>query len=303
MRFGADSIDPALRKDVVLMPISGEVVDAIVTVNTDRDTHGVQLASPAGTPIATVSISKDGAGYSDLLAWIVTHAPGPRLAVSGQASSSYAAGLARAVAAAGLVVIETQRCHRKPRCGKGQSDPIDAHIAALTASQFDADQLTTPAAVGDRDALRILLGARQDLTTTTTRQGTRLRALLLRGDDTDRRVARAALTEAVLISLARRPEPPDATRQQSVRHAEIRRLAGVLIGTGRELKANSAQLQTIVDDLAPGLTDQRGIGPISAAQAIVSWSDPATVPNQRRPPALEATSALLQQRPDLLASR
>ncbi|HJT02587.1 MAG TPA: hypothetical protein VJ757_03015 [Pseudonocardiaceae bacterium] len=72
-----------------------------------------------------------------------------------------------------------------------------------------------------------------------------------------------------------------------MRHAEIRRLAVVLIATGRELKANSTQLQTIVDDLVPGLTDRRGLGPISAAQATVSWSDPSTVPNQRQPPAVE----------------
>ena len=254
------------------MPV--EVVDAIVMVNTHHDTHEVQLATPDGTPIATVSISKDSAGYSDLLAWIVTHAPGPRLAVLSQATSGYAAGLARAAAPAGLVVIETPRCHRK-------------HSAAGTALPLDAAALGTPEAVGDRDALRILLGARQDLTSTTSRQSTRLRALLLTGDGTDRRIARAALTEAALISLLRRPAPPDATRQQSVRHAEIRRLAVVLIATGRELKANSTQLQTIVDDLVPGLTDRRGIGPISAAQAIVSWSDHATVPNQRQPPAVE----------------
>jgi len=268
------------------MPV--EVVDAIVVVYTHRDTHEVQLVSPPGTPIATVSINKDSAGYSDLLGWIVTHAPGPRLAVSSQATSSYAAGLVRAAAAAGLLVIETEQSHPMPRRGKGQSDPIDARSAAVTALQLNADQLGTPGAADDRDALRILLGARQDLTTTTTRQSTRLRALLLTGDGTDRRIARAAFTEAALISLVRRPEPRDATRQQSVRHAEIRRLAIVLIATGRELKANSAQLQTIVDDLAPGLTDRRGIGPISAAQALVSWSDPSTVPDQRRPPALEA---------------
>jgi transposase len=279
-----------LRKDITPVPMSVEVVDAIVGVNTHRATREVQLVSPAGTPIATVSISKDSAGYSDLLAWIVTHAPGPRLAVPDQASSSYAAGLARAVAAAGLVVVEPAESDRKQRRGRGQSDRIDMHIAAMTAVHRDADQLGTPPAVGDRDALRILLGARQDLTATTTRQSTRLRALLLGGDDTDRRIARAAFTEAALISLARRPEPREASRRHSVRHAEIRRLALVLIATGRELTANSMQLQTIVDDLAPGLTDQRGIGPVSAAQAIVSWSHPSTVPNQRRPPALEVAS-------------
>jgi hypothetical protein len=52
------------------------------------------------------------------------------------------------------------------------------------------------------------------------------------------------------------------------------------------------QLQAIVDDLAPGLTDRRGIGPIRAAKAILSVSHPSTVPTQMRSTALEATSSL-----------
>jgi transposase len=40
----------------------------------------------------------------------------------------------------------------------------------------------------------------------------------------------------------------------------------------RVLKANRAELAAIVDDLVPGLTDRPGIGPVSAAQTIVSFS-------------------------------
>ena len=65
----------------------------------------------------------------------------------------------------------------------------------LTALRLDADRLPTPRADGDREALRILLGARQELTTTSTAQTNRLRALLLAGDDTDRELARGTLTE------------------------------------------------------------------------------------------------------------
>src|SRR6185503_8734827 len=108
--------------------------------------------------------------------------------------------------------------------------------------------------------LRILLGARQELITTSTAQTNRLRALLLGGNDTDRTLARGALTEIRLAGLARRRPPREASREQAVRHAEIRRLALALRETARALKANRAQLQTIVNDVAPGLTEQRGIG-------------------------------------------
>ena len=226
---------------------------------------------PTGTPISKVSISKDSTGYSELLEWIVKHMPGPRLAISGEGAGSYVAGLTRAVAAAGLIVIESEQPGHIERC-KDQSDPIDANSVALAASHLDADRLLRQQTEGDLDALRILLGARQDLTTTATRQSNRLRALLLSGNDTDRKIARAALTEATLVSLIRRPSPTDMTRQQAVRHAEIRRLALAVAVIGRELKASSTQLQAIVDDLAPGLTDRRGIGPISAAEAIIKLS-------------------------------
>jgi hypothetical protein len=48
----------------------------------------------------------------------------------------------------------------------------------------------------------------------------------------------------------------------------------------RQLKDNRAQLLAIVDDIAPGPTSRYGIGPVSAAQAIVSFSHPGRCRNQ-----------------------
>ena len=261
------------------MPMLAELLDAVVGVDTHRDTHQVEIALPNGAPIAVTTISNDTTGYAELLAWIVDHAPGPRLALSIEGTRSYGVGLARAAAAAGLIELECEQPHRNTRRGKGKSDPIDAHLAVLTALRLDADRLPTPRADGDREALRILLSARQELTTASTAQTNRLRALLLGGDDTDRQLARAALTETRLAGLARRRPPREASREQAVRHAEIRRLALALRAATRELKANRVQLQTIVDDVVPELIERRGIGPVSAAQAIVSFSHPGRCRN------------------------
>jgi transposase len=95
----------------------------------------------------------------------------------------------------------------------------------LYALGLDAEKLPTPRADGDREALRILLCARQELTTTATAQTNRLRALLGDGDDTDHRLARARLTDTTLTGLARRRQPRQASRQQALRQSEIRRLA------------------------------------------------------------------------------
>jgi transposase len=157
---------------------------------------------------------------------------------------------------------------------QGKSDPIDAHLTVLTALQLDAGRLPTPRADGDREALRILLCARQELITTATAQTNRLRALLRDGDDQDLDLARARarFSDAVLAGLARRHQPRNASRAQAVRQGELRRLALALRDAGRVLKANRASLDAIVGELALGLTSRPGIGPVSAAQAIVSFS-------------------------------
>jgi transposase len=269
-----------------------ELLDAVVGVDTHRDTHEVEIALPTGIPIATCQISNDTTGYAQLLAWIIDHAPGPRLAVCIEGTRSYGVGLARAASAAGLLVLECEQPNRKTRRGKGKSDPIDAHLAVLAALRLNADKLPTPRADGDREALRILLGARQELTTINTAQTNRLRALLRDGDDTDLALARGPLNDAVLAAIARRREPRDASRHQSVRHAEIRRLALALRESGRTLRTNRTQLQTIANDLAPGLIDRRGIGPVTAAQAIVSFSHPGRCRNDAAFAALSGTSPL-----------
>jgi hypothetical protein len=126
-----------------------ELVDAVVGVDTHRDTHEAEIAHPTGMPIATCQVSNDSTGYAELLAWIVDHAPGPRLVVSIEGSRSYGLPLARAVSAAGLLVVECEQPNRKARRGKGKSDPIDAHLAVLTALRLDADRLPRPRADGD----------------------------------------------------------------------------------------------------------------------------------------------------------
>ena len=115
------------------MPMLAELVDAVVGVDTHRDTHEVEIALPTGIPIATCQISNDSTGFAQLLAWILDHAPGPRMVVSIEGTRSYGVGLARAIAAAGLVVVECEQPNRKARRGKGKSDTIDAYLAVLSA--------------------------------------------------------------------------------------------------------------------------------------------------------------------------
>ena len=60
----------------------------------------------------------------------------------------------------------------------------------------------------------------------------------------------------------------------------------------RQLTDNRTQLLAIVDDIAPGLTSRYGIGPVTAAQAIVSFSHPGRCRNEAAFAALGGTSPL-----------
>lgn len=274
------------------MTTLAETVDAVIGTGTHRDSHEVEIADPAGTPVMTMRIGNDSAGFTRLLAAIAEVVPGPRVAVCIEGSRSYGIGLARALAAAGLLVLECEQPSRKQRRGKGKSDPIDAHLAVLAALRLDTDRLPVPRADGDREALRILLVARQEITVACTAQTSRLRALLLAGDDTGRRAARTTLSGKALAALAGREVPAQASREQAVRQAETGRLALALAQARSQLKDNRAQLLAIVDDIAPGLTSRFGVGPVSAAQAIVSFSHPGRCRSEAAYAALGGTSPI-----------
>ena len=245
------------------MTMLAEAVDAVIGIDTHRDSHEVEIADPAGKPIAALRIGNDSAGFAQLLATIAEVAPGPRVAVWIEGTRGYGIGLARALAAAGLLVIECEQPGRKQRRGKGKSDPIDAHLAVLAALRLDTGRVAVPRADGDREALRILLIARQEITVTRTAQASRLHAL-----------------------------PAGARRDHAIRQAEITRIALALGQARRELKDNRAQLLAIVEDIAPGLTSRYGVGPVSAAPAIVSFSHPGRCRSEAAYAALGGTSPL-----------
>jgi transposase len=273
------------------MSLVADVVDAVVGGDTHRDTHALEMTAPSGVTISTISVDNDEAGFAAALAWIAEHAPGGRLVVGLEGTRSYGVGLARAVQQAGLTVVEVERPRRGDR-RRGKSDPIDAHLAALQVLRLDADRLPTPRADGDREALRILLGARRELTTVRTRQINRLRALLLTGDEADRSLARGPLTATRLAAISRRRGNADESVERAVRRAEARRLALAIRDAGRELKTNKQQLADLVDGIAPGLRDKVGVGPVSAAQAVVSWSHQGRCRNDAAFAALAGASPI-----------
>ncbi|MDV6297472.1 IS110 family RNA-guided transposase [Rhodococcus aetherivorans] len=253
------------------MTMLAESVDAVIGGDTHRDTHALEMTAPNGTTLATLTITNDTAGFAEALAWTAEHAPGPRIVVGLEGTRSYGIGLARALSTAGIPVVEVE-CPRRRTRRRGKSDPGDARLAALEVLRMPEHRKALPRSDGDREAIRILLGARHELTVTRTAQINRLRALLLTGTDEDRQWARASMCERTLSAIRRRRGRAGDDVEAQVRRQEARRLA-IAIGEGtRALAANKQQLARLVETFAPGLQDVLGVGPVSGGQLVASWS-------------------------------
>ncbi|BCW08279.1 IS110 family transposase [Arthrobacter sp. NtRootA1] len=243
----------------------------VVGVDTHAKNH-VYAIITAGTGelIATRAFPTTGAGINRAIAWVARHT-GADLAALWvvEGAASYGALLAGAVGAAGYEVAEAARMDA--RQGTGKSDPLDAHRIAAAVLPLDEQQLRQPRLnEGVRAALRVLVCAREAMTTDRTRAVNALTALLRVNDlGLD---ARKPLTGAQIAEASRwrsREEPLALT----VARSEGVRLAKRISELDADIKTNNRQITELVQisEAAP-LLQEPGFGPVTAAICLTAWS-------------------------------
>jgi transposase len=244
-------------------------VDGVIGVDTHRDSLAAAATDPVGGVLAQTSVGADAAGYQRLLAFARAQVPGRRCwAVEG--AGSYGAGLAGFLQARGEQVVEVGRPKRPARRGGAKSDALDAVRAARQA--LIEDHPLSPRRRGDREALRVLLATRHGACAAKVCAINQLKALIvgapeelraeLRGLATKRQVRRCAL-------LRDRPARP-LEHRMTVR--ALRTTARRIQRLAAEAAELGAELERLVAAVAPWLLELPGVGPISAAQVLVSWS-------------------------------
>jgi transposase len=221
-----------------------------------------------GGVLAQTSASADAAGYRRLFDFAQAQVPGRRCwAVEG--AGSYGAGLAAFLQAKGEQVVEVGRPKRPPRRTGAKSDALDAVRAARDA--LANDHLLSPRRRGDREALRVLLATRHSACVAKVSATNQLKALIVGAPEELRAELRGLATKAQVARCAR-------LRDRPARSLEHRMTVRALRSTARRIQlltTEAAELRSELDRLvaavAPWLLELPGVGPISAAQVLVSW--------------------------------
>jgi transposase len=277
-------------KGTVSMTMLADTIDAVVGVDTHTGTHTACLLDQLGRQVATITVGADPRGCAMLLAWARQQAPGPRLAWAVEGTRSHGQGLVRALSASGQMVAEAGRPARASKRPGGKSDPADALRAARDA--LAADKLAQPRSDGPREALRILLTARAQASTARTAAVNTLKALLPGAPDNLRQPLRGLSTPRQARQCRRLRVHASQPVDEQILRTELRRLATHIGTWDREPRANKAQLRQLVTQIMPTLPGQPGIGPMSAAQLLVSWSHPGRFRSEAAFAALAGVSPL-----------
>ena len=245
--------------------------DLVVGVDTHLDTHTAAICDARGRVVSQLQIPATAAGYVQLLAWARSAAGNCPVAWAVEGTRHYGLGLARYLASQGEQVAEID-CGRhigKRRAGK--SDPIDAVRAAREllarphAGQMRAD--------GDREALRLLMIDRDNAVQSAKTARTALAAVLVTAPAELREHIRPLPRERRAKACAALTCPAGADRQTRVLHQALARLGQRIAALAEVAAELEEQITEIVEDMAPGLVAaEYGLGYLSAAQILLSWS-------------------------------
>jgi transposase len=246
-----------------------ELVDGVIGVDTHRDTLTAAAVSHLGGVLAHTTISADAAGYQRLLGFAHRHLPGRRCwAVEG--AGSFGAGLAGFLHQHGEPVVEIARPKRPAHRSGAKSDALDAVRAAREA--LGQDRLATPRRRGQREALRVLLTTRRCATLARVAAIGQLKALIVGAPEELRAELRGRNTATQIDYCARLRLRPTRSLEHQATVRALRATAQRIQLLQAEADQLQAELAVLVGAVAPWLLEVPGVGPLSAAQVLVSWS-------------------------------
>jgi transposase len=259
------------------MVMLAEQYDFVIGGDPDRDTVDLAvLDTGTGWVRAHLADTADGAGYRRMLAWASEHAPGRRIwALEG--TGSFAAGLVVVLRDAGETVVEVGALKRARGAKNDRIDAIRAARAALAREEQGA-----PRSGGLREALRMVFACREGVLVSRTKAINELKSLIVVAPEHLRAQLRSRSLSVQLGSIEKLQTPASAI-------VEERLSVFTLQSIGARVRTLSAQLAELDPQLlelikqhlaGPALLAQAGVGPVVAAQPLISWSHRGSRPQR-----------------------
>jgi transposase len=179
-------------------------------------------------------------------------------------------------------VLEISRTPRAERRLRGKDDSLDATRTARAA--LASETLALPRSGQRREALRLLLVARRSAVDVRREALGQLRGVIVTAPDKLREELRGLPVGRLIERWSRLRHSRSASPDETFRLA--RRARGAALATRLVLRSLARRIQAAsleaaelereplghVRALAPPLLEERGVGPIVAAQPIVAWS-------------------------------
>jgi transposase len=246
-------------------------VDHVIGVDTHRDHHAAAILDRNGGLIAQLEVPVNQAGYARLLGLVAERAPGRRCwALEG--TGCYGAGLASFLASQGEWVTEIDR-PKRPRGRNGaKSDPLDAVRAGREA--LSREHLAVPRQRGQREALRVLQLTRAGAVKVTGDGRRHLKALLVTAPEPLRAALGGRTWLQQVRACAALQTKPAASVEDRASVLALQLTAERVLRAHAEAKTLEKELRALVATMAPVLLTQPAVGPITAAQLLISWSHP-----------------------------
>lgn len=248
----------------------------VIGADTHLDTIHLAALDATGKPLGDAEFPTRPVGYYVAVKWAQSFGAVQIAGIEG--TSSYGAGLTRAFQDAGIEVAEVIRPDRAARRRQGKSDPLDAYAAARAA--LAGHGLAVPKDEHTH-ALRALLIARRGAVKARTAAINQIKALLVTGPAELRERYRRHTPTTLIRSLARcRPTAQDDPTSIAVLIG-CKALAQRAEFLDRQTKDLTAELDTQVTAINPGLRAAYGVGPDTAAQLIITaGTNPHRLRNQ-----------------------
>jgi transposase len=257
-----------------------ELVDHVIGVDPDRDwiTVAIVEARTSGV-LDSARFPATSDGYRDTVLWADGLSVASERAWAIEGTASYGRGLTVMLSHRGEWVVEFDRAERKAAKDGAKSDALDAIGAGREA--LGRTKLAEPRAhSGTREAIRVHSVTRAAAVRARTAAINELKALVVTADDELRLELRGLRTPKLVARCARFRDTPQRAVDTRCTRAAMKALARRIEHLDHEVTDHDRVLKHLLDEAAPQLIAERGVGYVTAAAFYLAWSHPGRCRNE-----------------------